>query len=133
MGWIGLLVGEIIGRVWIARLLRFAATNIKNSIWPLDARLLRVVLSRYWKFPAVVLPSSLLDSLVAMITLPIVSSLFGTFVAGQFLLVQSLVALPSGLISGSVADVFHSHISEAYRTSRHQIRPICGVLTTNCL
>jgi O-antigen/teichoic acid export membrane protein len=134
-GWIGLLAGEIIGRsLGIARLLRLAGTNIKNSILPLDGRLLRAVLSKYWKFPAVNLPSCLLDSLVAMITLPIVSSLFGTFVAGQFLLVQNLVSLPSGLISGSVADVFHSHISEAYRTSRHQIRPILWRITrTLCI
>jgi O-antigen/teichoic acid export membrane protein len=130
MGWIGLLAGEIIGRsLGIARLLRFAATNIKTFVWPLDGRLLRSVLSKYWKFPAVVLPSSLLDSLVAMITLPILSSLFGTFVAGQFLLVQNLISLPSALITGSVADVFHSHISEAYRTSRHQMRPILWRIT----
>lgn len=128
-GWIGLLVGEIIGRsLGIGRLVRLAGKNIKDSIRSMDVRLLRGLLSKYWKFPAVVLPSSLLDSL-GIITIPLVSTLFGTYAAGQFLLVQSIVSLPSALITNSVADVFHSRISEAHRTNHHQIRPILWRVT----
>jgi len=124
VGWLGLLLGEVVGRgLGIGRLFRVAGANIKKAVFPFDGAYYRDVLVKNWKYPAVFLPSSLLDSLVAMLPIPIVSSLFGPVAAGQFLLAQRLVSVPSGLVSASVADVFHSRLSGVYRTDPNQVRP----------
>jgi O-antigen/teichoic acid export membrane protein len=60
----------------------------------------------------VLLPSSLLDALAAMLPLPLVAALFGSAAAGEFLLVQTLSAAPSALIGNSIADVFHARLAE---------------------
>lgn len=130
VGWIGLLVGEIAGRaLGIVRLLRGAAPAIVKAMKPFDKAYYRSILKDNWKFPAVVLPSSLIDSLAAMLPLPVLAFFFGPAAAGQFLLVQRLSQLPAGLVSASVGDVFHSHISDAHRSDPCRMRPILWTVT----
>ena len=125
VGWVGLLFGEVAGRVLgIGRLMRGAGPAIKEAIRPFDLAYYGSMLKRHWKFPAIVLPSSLLDSLGAMLPLPVLAFFYGPAAAGQFLLVQRLSQLPAGLISASVGDVFHSHLAEAYRNDPNQIKAI---------
>lgn len=125
MGWIGLLMGEVVGRILgIGRLMRAAEPAIKKAILPFDVAYYTSTLKRHWKFPVIVLPSSLLDSLGAMLPLPVLAFFYGPAVAGQFLLVQRLSQLPAGLISASVGDVFHSHLADAYRNDPLKIKPI---------
>ncbi|MBW2662453.1 MAG: oligosaccharide flippase family protein [Deltaproteobacteria bacterium] len=129
-GWIGLLVGEIAGRsLGIVRLLRGAVPAIVKAMRPFDRVYYRSMLKDNWKFPAVVLPSSLIDSLAAMLPLPVLAFYFGPAAAGQFLLVQRLSQLPAGLVSASVGDVFHSHLSDAYRSDPRQVRAILWTVT----
>lgn len=130
VGWIGLLLGEVVGRtLGIGRLLRGAGLAIKGAIWPFDQAYYRAILKRNWKFPAVVLPSSLIDSLGAMLPLPVLAFFYGPAAAGQFLLVQRLSQLPAGLVSASIGDVFHSHLSDAYRSDPCRIRQILWTVT----
>ncbi len=129
-GWIGLLVGEVAGRtLGVVRLLRGAVPLIGEALRPFDKAYYRSVLRANWKYPAVVLPSSLLDSLAAMLPLPLLAFFFGPAAAGQFLLVQRLSQLPAGLVSASVGDVFHSHLSDAYRREPGHVRAILWQVT----
>jgi lipopolysaccharide exporter len=77
------------------------------------------VLKRHYKYPLYSLPSSLIDTLTFSLPLPLVSHFFGIRAAGYFALVQWVIALPLGLIGGSVADVFHSRVA-AYAQDRRQ-------------
>lgn len=125
MGWIGLLVGETGGRLLgVIRMSRRAWPAIKKTLRPFDRHYFAVTMKRHWKFPAVVLPSSLIDALAVALPLPVISSLFGTASAGLFLLVMRIATLPAGLISASVADVYHARLSEAYKTKPSQIHTI---------
>jgi O-antigen/teichoic acid export membrane protein len=64
-------------------------------------------------FPTIVLPSSVVNAIAVALPLPIVASLFGAHVAGQFALVWRVATVPSGLIASTVSDVFHAHATTA--------------------
>jgi O-antigen/teichoic acid export membrane protein len=125
LGWIGLLLGEITGRaLGIARMMRAAWPAIRSSLRFTPPDYFNSILRQNWKSPAVLLPSSLMDALAAMIPIPIISYLFGSEAAGQFFLVQRLSSLPAGLIATSVADVFHPTIANAHWNEPGQVRAI---------
>lgn len=64
---------------------------------------------RYWKYPLLMTPSALIDSLAVAIPVPMISALYGLSAAGTFALVQRLVMLPAAFIVSSVGDVYHAH------------------------
>ncbi|MGH8289023.1 MAG: lipopolysaccharide biosynthesis protein [Steroidobacteraceae bacterium] len=64
---------------------------------------------RYWKYPLLLTPSALIDSLAIAIPIPMVAALYGLSAAGTFALVQRLVMLPASFMVSSVGDVYHAH------------------------
>lgn len=113
-GWVGLLAGEMVGRsLGIRRLLLNAWPAICKALKRPYAEL-RSPLVRNRKYPAIVLPSSLLDSASAVISVPIVIGLFGRTDGGQFFLIQNMLGLPGILVANSVADVLHAKLANAY-------------------
>ena len=122
-GWIGLLIGELTSRVLgVGKLLRVALPAIVSSLRLVSPNYFFQILRQNWKSPAILLPSSMIDSLSAMLPLPIISHLYGAQAAGEFFLVQRLCSLPAGLIVASVADVFHSTISKLHQQEPTQVR-----------
>ena len=113
-GWPGLLLGDLAGRLLgIGRLWRRALPALREQ-WQAGARrALGERLRCAWRYPLVVLPSSLLDALAASLPLPVIATLFGTSAAGQFALVWRAASIPAALIGASVADVFHAHAASA--------------------
>jgi O-antigen/teichoic acid export membrane protein len=128
--WLGLLLGEMLGRILgIGRMLRMAWPSISKSLYPFRAGYFAKVMRQNWKSPAILLPSSMIDALAAMLPLPVISFLFGMESAGQFFLVQRLSSLPAGLIATSVADVFHPSITKARWKEPDQVRAILWSVT----
>ncbi|MFA6920221.1 MAG: oligosaccharide flippase family protein [Gallionella sp.] len=124
-GWTGLLGGEILGRMLgVVRLARGAWPDVRTTLAALDIKQGTQVLRRYWKYPAVFLPSSMIDALATSLPLPIISSLFGVSAAGQYFLVYRLASVPAALISAGVADVFHAKIAEAARSDKSSVHRI---------
>jgi len=118
-GWAGLLGGEVLGRMLgVARLARGAWPEARRTFAALDTKHGAQVLQRYWKYPAVFLPSSMIDALATSLPLPIISSMFGLSAAGQYFLVARLASVPAALISAGVADVFHAKIGEVARIDK---------------
>lgn len=118
-GWAGMLGGEILGRMLgIARLARGAWPEVRRTFAALDIKRGAQVLRRYWKYPVVFLPSSMIDALATSLPLPIISSLFGVSAAGQYFLVYRLASGPAALISAGVADVLHAKIARAARSDK---------------
>jgi O-antigen/teichoic acid export membrane protein len=118
-GWTGLLAGEVLGRMLgIARLAHGAWAEVQKTLAVLRAKHSSQVLRYYWKYPAIFLPSSMIDALATSLPLPIISSLFGISAAGEYFLVYRLASAPAALISAGVADVFHAKLIDAARTNR---------------
>lgn len=104
-GWWGLLAGEAAGRILgVVRMARGAMARLATLTTDRIAR----TVSRHWRYPTMVLPSSLLDAVAVAIPLPIISEFFGVAAAGQFALVQRVAAVPAALVASSFADVIHA-------------------------
>ncbi len=105
-GFWGLFAGEVAGRMLgLGRLIREARDEL---LMPRAGELLRTAREQ-WRYPAIVLPSSLVDALATALPAPFLVFAFGPVAAGQFALVQRVAAAPAGLIAGSFADVIHGH------------------------
>jgi O-antigen/teichoic acid export membrane protein len=118
-GWVGLLAGEILGRVsGIRKMFPVAWRRIRDLSRVGILHSLSSVARKYWKYPAVVLPSGLIDTLGSNLPTPLISSFFGIEQAGIFLLVTRISAAPVALVGASIGDVFHSRVAEAYLHNR---------------
>jgi O-antigen/teichoic acid export membrane protein len=110
MGWAGLLLGDLVGRLLgIRQLWARAWGAIRSETAAFGAADLIGRLHAARRYPLIVLPSSVLDAVAAALPLPVIATLFGPAAAGQFALVWRIATIPSGLIASSVADVFHVH------------------------
>lgn len=106
---VGLLAGEIIGRCsGMSRMLRAAWLPLKQEIVDGDLRQIKNTVKSNRQFPFYAVPSSLLDTLAASISLPLIVYLYGLNAGGNYSLVLRVLALPAVLITANVADAFHS-------------------------
>lgn len=115
--WVGLVLGELLGRaLGIARLWKAAAPALAHT------RVARApagpLWRKYWKYPGVLLPSSLLDALGQNLGVPLVAALFGIVPAGQYALIHRLAQAPAALIGASAADVLHWQLSTTDSAAR---------------
>lgn len=114
----GLIVGEIVGRmVGVGEMMRASAGSLREGWRSITAASLRQEARRHWKFPAIVLPSSLVDVTALALPAPLFAHYYGDASAGLFLLVQRLTFLPASLISASIADVFHVRAADSAGSS----------------
>ncbi len=105
----GLLAGEIIGRCsGMTRMFSAAWPVLNRELASSDFRQFKDTLKRNHHFVRYSLPSSLLDTLAASISFPLVVSFYGLNTGGNFALVARTFALPAVLITANVADAFHS-------------------------
>ena len=110
-GWFGLITGELLGRaLGIRKLAKPVLPLVRDIFKSTSMRDFGDLLRQYRQYPLVFLPSSVLDAASAVIALPVVVSLFGVSVGGEFLLAQQIVMAPSALISGTLRDIIHSKL-----------------------
>lgn len=113
-GWLGpytagLLAGEVLGRCsGMSRMLRAAWSPLKRELAGSNLRQMVNTLKENREFALYSLPSSLLDTLAASISLPLIVYLYGLNAGGSYALVGRVLAVPAVLITANVADAFHS-------------------------
>jgi O-antigen/teichoic acid export membrane protein len=121
----GLLAGEILGRVvGMTALYRKAWPSIREQIARLSMRKIVATLKHHRKLAVYSMPSSLIDTLAANITVPLLVQLYGTHMGGEFALVQRVLAVPLALISSSVAEAFHSRLAVCVRQDNGELKPL---------
>lgn len=108
----GLLGGALLGR-----LLGFGALYraLKPLLSERGGATQRVLFRRYWRSPAILAPSALLNALGSQLPLVIVAAWFGTAEAGQLGMAQRLVFLPAALLGAALAQVFGAEIADRLR------------------
>jgi O-antigen/teichoic acid export membrane protein len=112
----GLIVGETLGRgVGMGRMFRSAWPELKKHVAEFRWSECKRALLRNWKFPILSFPSSLIDALCMSIALPLLVQEYGPQNGGYYALSWRVLALPSVLITQSVADTFHSRIAVCAR------------------
>lgn len=117
LGFLGGAPVGLLGGLLFGRLLGFGA--LTRSLRPIIAARggapHRTLIKRYWRSPAVLAPSSLLNALGSQLPLILVAAWFGADPAGQLGMAQRLVFLPSALIGAALAQVFGAEIAQRLR------------------
>lgn len=115
-GSVGLMAADGLARLAGARRLHRASDGVGGRLRSLSSTRIKAAARVHWRFPVLSVPSSLLDTLSSTLPAPLIASLFGISPAGQFFLVQRVLALPLALVGASVADIFHARLAEEVRT-----------------
>lgn len=130
--WVGLAIGEVVGRMSGAvSLSKSAWSGIKSALG--DRKSLVDTALRHRAMPLQMMPSSLIDSLGFSISVPLIYSCFGSVNAGLYSMSFMVIAIPSGLIAASVGDVFHNHLAELLKSDRTQITGYLASMGTKML
>jgi O-antigen/teichoic acid export membrane protein len=116
LGWIGLTLGDTLGRiVGIRPMLANVSAQLRTRLQTFTFRDVGRVLKRHKNYLQILLPSSLVNAVATALPLPLIARLFGLEAAGEFALISRIAAAPAALIGNSVADVFHGHLVQWLR------------------
>ncbi|PAQ16068.1 hypothetical protein CD798_03245 [Bacillaceae bacterium SAOS 7] len=119
--YLGLLVGEVVGR--ISGFLSFW-TLLKNKNMPSFKRVtlkgLKNVTIRYKKFPLISSWSAVINSAGVQMPTFFLAATYGAETAGLFLLAQKILTVPEGLLGYSVSQVYLSQSAQHFRSSPDQ-------------
>jgi len=111
-GWAGLFLGDLAGRgSGNGRLLRLAWADLSTRYRQFKLDAMFKVLKAQYKYPVYNLPSTIINTLVISLPIPMISGVYGAAAAGFFTLVQRVLSLPLSIVGRSVADAFHSHLA----------------------
>ncbi|MCB0360876.1 MAG: oligosaccharide flippase family protein, partial [Bdellovibrionales bacterium] len=122
LGWFGLLIGELSGRVaGVAKMFRYLVGDILLEDLRVSSAELFSVAKHYRKFPLLTCPSSLADIGATLIAIPLMVHYYDPKTAGLFSWVQWIFAMPVALLGTSLGDAFHSRFSKFCSDDRSQI------------
>jgi O-antigen/teichoic acid export membrane protein len=117
-GFAGLALGEAAGRA--LGTISLVASYLSVALVQRGAALLREsrhVIVANWRYPTVVMLSSLLDAAGSWAPLLAVGALFGTAAAGHYSMVLQMVLAPAALLGSAAGDVFNSEFARAVRNA----------------
>jgi O-antigen/teichoic acid export membrane protein len=125
LGGLGILVGDLVGRAMgITRLIRLLPHPLK----PPSLAELWEVARVYWRFPVIAASSTLINRL-GLHLLPLAfAALYGSQLAGWYLLAQRMLGMPSNLVGQSLAQVYFGESARLYRGSPNALKEFYGRL-----
>lgn len=116
LGQLALYIGEVGGRgLGLSRMWNASRSSLLPHRREVTWQSLWETALEYRKFPLLTTPSSLLNSLALVLTVPLVTALYGLEAGGQFAVVSRIMMLPLSMIGASVGDVFHNRIARMSR------------------
>lgn len=117
LGAIGLLLGDLAGRgLGIGALARPVAQAIRQSPKSVSLSRLRQLARRYWRFPALTLPSTLLNRTAFHLPKLIMAGVFAPSLLGHLMLADTVLHVPASLLGQNLARVYIGEFSERRRT-----------------
>jgi O-antigen/teichoic acid export membrane protein len=111
------------GLVWAEALMRSftAAFGLWRIRFPLAERVRLISFrdvaaeaKRYWRFPAIRMPSSLINNVATLAPAPLVAAIYGLGSAGLWVLVDQIINVPLGFVNKTVGDVFAGYFTKAF-------------------
>jgi O-antigen/teichoic acid export membrane protein len=122
--WLGLISGEIVGRVlnvfYLSRRNYDSLHDASNR-----ARQVRVAstLGTHRQFPLVLLPAMFSDQILGAAFVPFMAYAFGLNIAGQYFLMRRVLDMPVALVSRTFADTFYVRIAHRAARRPEALRP----------
>lgn len=111
----GLILADLAGRLinlgWLYRWFRSRPPIVSN-----EQTSLRSVAVRYKEYPLIALPGGIVNSAGGVMTPIMIYATFTAEVAGQYGLVDRVMALPVGLVAVAVSQAFMGQLSTALRS-----------------
>jgi O-antigen/teichoic acid export membrane protein len=121
----GLLLGEILGRSsGMTRMMRAAWPTLVREKAASRGRDFLQTLNRYRKFAVYSLPSSILETLAASISLPLIVTYYGISAGGSYALVWRALALPQILLTANIADAFYVRAASTWQKDPEALQPL---------
>lgn len=122
---LGLFLGDVVGRaVGIKTSFEYSSKPLFENKENWSVRELQTAALKNLAFPLLACPSSLINALSIYLVVPIVTQIADPGFSGNFVLAQRVLSIPLVLIGGSVADVFHQHISHCLRAEPQKVRKV---------
>ncbi|NNC41122.1 MAG: lipopolysaccharide biosynthesis protein [Acidimicrobiia bacterium] len=121
LGWVGLVAGDLLGRVLAMLRATFPAFGQIRAAARFNRSRALALGRRHLELAKYLTPSTIINSLAQLVAVPLVSLLYGVVAAGQFFLVTRVLALPASLIGAAVADSFHGRIARSFRSGEGAI------------
>jgi O-antigen/teichoic acid export membrane protein len=96
--------------------------KLNDRIRPIGLTEVTALARRYWQFPAVRMPSSLINNVATLMPAPLIALLFGLGPAGLWTLVDQVLNVPLGFVNKTVGDVFAGTFTRAFHQDRAAAR-----------
>lgn len=130
LGALGLICAEAIMRcftsvfgLWKIRL------TLKERVRSIPLRDVAAEARRYWRFPAMRMPSSLLNNAATLAPTPMIAALFGLGPAGLWVLIDQVINAPLGFVNKTVGDVFAGYFTNAFHNDPSEAKRIFWIAT----
>ncbi len=123
LGAFGLACAECLMRSLTAA---FGLWRIRSSFFerirPIPLREVITDARRYWRFPAIRMPSSLINNIATLAPAPLIAALFGLSSAGLWVLVDQIINVPLGFVNKTAGDVFAGYFTKAFHRDPAEAR-----------
>lgn len=121
--WWGLGVGEVVGRV-----AALAHSLVEKGAWRPSGRLWRIalpgaVMSRYRRFPLVLLGSTAIEAVVLFSQIAVLNALYGAAGMGQYFMMRRMLDLPVAFAFKSLSDIFYGRLADHCRNAPERVKP----------
>ena len=119
---ISLVFADALGRAAaLIRILPAAIPSLREALRTSEGKLREVAL-RYRDYPLIALPSAVLNTMALHIPVPMLAMLYGADAAGQYTIVDRIMAVPLSIISAAIADAFHGRAASYLREDPAALR-----------
>lgn len=122
LGLLGLLIGEIIGRMAGSLDYFRLIKRTHKAVYKISAKSLVKVLIGYKSYPIVSSWAALINSLGTQMPIFYLAAHFDAKTAGLFFLAQKILTIPEGLIGFSASQVYLSQAAQTARNSQEHFR-----------
>ncbi|MBK8451894.1 MAG: hypothetical protein WAQ53_09255 [Thiofilum sp.] len=121
LGWIGIVLSEIISKGYFVIFLFLRRGNITKNTSFKNQSIIEIFKKNY-QYPFFVMPSSFIDTFATLAPLFFITYLYKTHeYTGLFFLATKIIYTPINLLSKSFSDIFHIAISSYMKESEKKI------------
>lgn len=92
-------------------------------VWP-GAGAIRIAAKRYWRFPVVFMPSTLLNAAGLQIPLLFLTATFGLAIGGQLGMAERIIAVPISLLGAAVGQAIDAEVGKQVRDVKGELSPL---------
>jgi O-antigen/teichoic acid export membrane protein len=132
LGQLGLLIGDVIGRLIAGLTITILSFKKEKEVLSnISWQSIKQNAKRYREFPLLSSGSVVLNSVSLQIPVILLTASYGPYVVGLYVLAQRILGLPISIIGSAVAEVYLSEASKIKKSNPRAIRKLFWKTTTS--